>query len=226
MTFPCKDIFFLAKEILTLFINQIMQLLLLSALLATQLVSSAPYDPINGQKYITSHSSTTQLDPSQHQYEGFQDKPIKEWHFHVYFFQENEQSKADALRLKSELVESVRKGDFVAVCDGVDSTMLPNLNTSYIPGVNYGPRGPHPAGSFEIWAPIEHVGAIMSYIMLHRGENSILFHPLTQHCIEDHTGRIAWIGPSFNIDRTCLSFSDDECDEAQYSELRLGYSAD
>ena len=41
----------------------------------------------------------------------------------------------------------------------------------------------------------------MSYMMLHRGENSILFHPLTQHSVEDHTGRTMFLGPAFNIDR-------------------------
>ena len=57
------------------------------------------------------------------------------------------------------------------------------------------------AGSYEVWVPIEYVGEVMSYMMLHRGENSILFHPLTQHSVEDHTGRTMFLGPAFNIDR-------------------------
>jgi len=87
------------------------------------------------------------------------------------------------------------------------------------------PRGPHPAGSYEVWVPTEHLGAVTSYMMLNRGENSVMLHSLTPHCVEDHTGRVMWMGAPFNIDRTVLVQEGEECDEAQYPELGLGYSA-
>ena len=65
----------------------------------------------------------------------------------------------------------------------------------------------------------------MSHMMLNRGETSIMLHPLSVHCIEDHTGRLMWMGVPFNLDRTVLSFDDPECDGLQYPELKLGYSA-
>jgi DOPA 4,5-dioxygenase len=108
----------------------------------------------------------------------------------------------------------------------VTSEILANFTSDDdVPPVNMGPRGPHPAGSFEVWVPTEHLGAVTSYMMLHRGETSLLLHPLSLHCVEDHTGRIAWFGVPFNIDRTVLAFEDPECDSLQYPELGLGYSA-
>ncbi len=64
----------------------------------------------------------------------------------------------------------------------------------------------------------------MGHVMLNRGENSVMLHPLTKHCVEDHTGRVLWMGVPFNIDRTVLAFDDEECDSLQYPELGLGYS--
>jgi hypothetical protein len=57
-------------------------------------------------------------------------------------------------------------------------------------------------------------------MMLNRGENSVLLHPLTRHCVEDHTGRVMWMGAPFNLDRTVLAFDEPSCDEPQYVEVR------
>ncbi len=77
--------------------------------------------------------------------------PAFRFHLHVYFFQTNPQSVADALRLRDSLVSGVASGSFVAVCSGVTPSVLPGLNaSSSVPPVNMGPRGPHPAGSYEV----------------------------------------------------------------------------
>jgi len=166
------------------------------------------------------------LDGAAHQFTTWPDAELREFHFHVYFFQANEASVADALRLKGELVDAVASGAFVCVCDGVNSSNLAGFaSDAKVPPVNMGPRGPHPVGSYEVWVPSEHLGAVMSHLMLHRGERSVLFHPLSLHCVEDHTGRAMWLGPSFNIDRTVLSFDGADCDPPQYPELGLGYSS-
>ncbi len=57
--------------------------------------------------------------------------------------------------------------------------------------------------------------------MRRRGELSILVHPLTEHAIEDHTGRAMWLGPSYRPNLNVLTGSDDP----QYPELGLGYNA-
>ena len=199
---------------------------LLSLLPSLALASQPAYYPQGGAQYFTTHATQSPLPGASHYNTALKDSAIKEFHFHVYFFQSNPQAVADALRLRDSLVAGVADGSFVAVCDGVTSSVLPGFNsTSLVPPVNMVPRGPHPAGSFEVWVPVEHLGAVTSHMMLNRGENSVLLHPLSVHCLEDHTGRVMWMGVPFNLDRTVLAFDDPECDGLQYPELGLGYSA-
>lgn len=188
--------------------------------------ASKNYYPEGGNEFFTTHSTLEPLPGKSHYNEGFEDKDIKEFHFHVYFFQNNPQSVADAQRLRKSIVDRVSNGDFIAVCDGVNSENLPGFNsTDKVPPVNMEPRGPHPAGSYEVWVSQEYLGKVMSHMMLNRGENSVMLHSLTKHCIEDHTGRLMWMGVPFNIDRTVLLLDDPDCDGLQYPELGLGYSA-
>lgn len=155
---------------------------------------------------------------------NFKDPEIKEWHFHVYWFQNNRNQKEAALRIRNELIEHVRTKDFIVVLDGVNNSILPKLNTSNVPPINNGPRGPHPIGSYEVWTPKESMAKALSYFMRRRGGLSILLHPLTMHTIQDHTGRAMWLGKSFNLDLSVLCEDCNE-DKSQYPELGLGYSA-
>lgn len=70
--------------------------------------------------------------------------------------------------------------------------------------VNTAPRGPHPIGSFETWVPAEALGDVLGWFMLHRGNLSILLHPLTRHEIADHTHRAMWLGQSMPLDLSVL----------------------
>ena len=124
----------------------------------------------------------------------YEKESIKEYHFHVYFFQNRKESVADAERIRKEIINGVEEGEFVAVCHGVTSDMLPGLNETEIPPVNYGPIGPHPIGSFETWVPQEYLAQAMSFFMLRRNELSILVHPLTPNALEDHSGRAMFLG--------------------------------
>eukprot|EP00944_MAST-04C_sp_MAST-4C-sp1_P011782 g11782.t1 len=154
---------------------------------------------------------------------SIEDPEIKEWHFHVYWFQNNRNQKEAALRIRSELIEHVRKKDFIVVLDGVGTEILPKLKSN-VPPINNGPRGPHPIGSYEVWTPKESIAKALSYFMRRRGGLSILLHPLTMHTVQDHTGRAMWLGKSFNLDLSVLC---EDCpeDKLQYPELGLGYSA-
>ena len=53
------------------------------------------------------------------------DEQIKEWHFHVYFYQHNKHSYAAAMRIRQELLNEVRKKKFVAVFSGVTDKDIP-----------------------------------------------------------------------------------------------------
>lgn len=149
------------------------------------------------------------------------DPEIKEWHFHVYFFQQNEDSVNAAMRIRSMLIDAVARNEFIVVLNGINNTILPRVNVSNIPRVNLGPVGPHPCGSYEVWTPKEYLAPALSFMMRHRGELTILLHPLSPSSLEDHTGRAMWLGPPYRLDLTVLEGHDNP----QYTELRLGYSA-
>ena len=74
---------------------------------------------------------------------------IKEFHFHIYWLQNNGQAEKRALAFKEELIEQVKQNRFIVVCDGIDGKILPALK-SPVPKVNRGPIGPHPCGSYEV----------------------------------------------------------------------------
>ena len=70
--------------------------------------------------------------------------------------------------MRRDLVAAVRSKRFVAVCHGVTDAILPGLNTSNVPHVNMVPTGPHPAGSYEVWAPREYLADLLSFMLIRR----------------------------------------------------------
>ncbi|KIM58141.1 hypothetical protein SCLCIDRAFT_1218882 [Scleroderma citrinum Foug A] len=112
---------------------------------------------------------------------------IKEWHFHIYFHQNNAEELQAALELRDAVLRLRRDGAFVAV---------PLFR------VNTGPQGPHPVGSYEIWVPSTSFASVYSYLCQNRGNLSIFVHPLTKEERKDHEIRNAWMGPSFPLDLT------------------------
>jgi len=154
-------------------------------------------------------------------------KGIKEFHFHVYWFQHNRAQTLQAVRLRQMIIENVKARNFTAVCNGVTAAILPGLDEENVPDFNKEPKGPHPCGSYEVWTPKEYLPQLMSFFMLNRGELSVLLHPLGgplgMSSYEGHTDHVMWLGPSFRIDLSILSKS--AGDPPQYPGLGLGYSA-
>ncbi|KAF9453678.1 DOPA 4,5-dioxygenase [Macrolepiota fuliginosa MF-IS2] len=134
---------------------------------------------------------------------------IKEWHFHIYFHQNNDEEHQAALKLRDTVLRLRRDGAFVAV---------PLFR------VNMDPMGPHPVGSYEVWCPAETFSAVFSYMCLNRGNLSVLIHPLTREHRRDHEHRIAWLGQPYALDLSKLPVYTEEL-PLQYAALRLGYSA-
>ncbi|KJA21036.1 hypothetical protein HYPSUDRAFT_42422 [Hypholoma sublateritium FD-334 SS-4] len=133
---------------------------------------------------------------------------IKEWHFHIYFHQNNADEHRAALQLRDAVLRLRRDGAFVAV-------PLLHVNTS--------PIGPHPVGSYEIWTPSETFASVFSYLCMNRGDLSVLVHPLTRDQRKDHEVRNAWLGPAFPLDLGTLPVRSEEI-PSQYHSLKLGYS--
>jgi len=135
---------------------------------------------------------------------------IKEFHFHVYFFQTNHNSVEAALTLRSDILALTEAGYFQGVTP--------------LDRVNHAPIGPHPIGSYEVWCPTEDFAKLYSYMLLHRGNLAVLLHPLTRGEVGDHTTRASWLGGvSMPLDITQLREKLKEV-PAQYPEKGLGYS--
>jgi len=135
---------------------------------------------------------------------------IKEFHFHVYFFQANAKAVESALQLRNKIIElnNTRFG----------YTVIP------LDRVNYEPRGPHPIGSYENWVPIETFANVYQWFIQNHEGLSILVHPLSRYEIEDHSTRAAWIGEKLPLDLSKLTPVLDYI-PLQYPELGLGYSS-
>ena len=107
--------------------------------------------------------------------------------------------EAAAIALRDAIVEEVRAGNMTVVCDGITSDILPGLEDSRVPAFHTGPIGPHPVGSFEVWTPLEYLPQMLSFMMYHRGDISVLFHPLGQTEIRDHTSDAMWLGQPYPL---------------------------
>merc|ERR1712243_490838 len=129
----------------------------------------------------------------------------------------------EALRLRDLLVGEVAAKQLLVVLNGVTSYIWPGLDDSKVPNFNMEPIGPHPCGSYEVWVPQEGMSKALSFLMYHRGNLSVLVHPLGKTELMDHTRDAMWLGPSFPIDTSILDTTGG--DEPQYPELGLGYSA-
>ena len=147
---------------------------------------------------------------------------VKEYHFHVYWAQNNREQEAAALAIRDSVILEVAAGNMTVVCDGVTSDILPGLDDSEVPHFNTQPKGPHPVGSFEVWTPREYLEHMMTFMMYHRGSLSVLVHPLGKTELRDHTSDAMWLGPSYPLDLSALNPHGG--DDPQYPELGLGYS--
>ncbi|KAL0487530.1 hypothetical protein AKO1_008647 [Acrasis kona] len=137
------------------------------------------------------------------------DDCILEYHFHVYFRQNNRVNTEQAIALREKILR-------------LSATSSPKVYA--IPyHVNYKPIGPHLVGSYEVWVPYESFADFYQWIILNRGNLSILIHPLTRLEVKDHTERATWLGEEFPLDVSVLSELLPQV-PAQYPELKLGYS--
>ncbi|KAJ1680123.1 hypothetical protein EV182_000630 [Spiromyces aspiralis] len=112
------------------------------------------------------------------------------------------------MRLRKRILELVNMGFFKVVP---------------LSRVNYGPIGPHPMGSYEVWCPREHFPRAFSFFTLYRSGLTVLVHPLTREEVVDHSTRAVWMGTPAPVDLTALSKQLPKV-PAQYPELGLGYS--
>lgn len=138
---------------------------------------------------------------------------VKEYHFHLYFFQNNAKSRESAVAIRDKLTELIDQGYVTIVPQEVPG------------GVHAGPIGPHVIGSFEVWCPIESFARTFSWFTLNRSKHSVLVHPLTKEQLLDHSTRAVWMGQPLPLDIEI--FKQDVLDHypLEHPEYELGYSA-
>lgn len=71
--------------------------------------------------------------------------------------------------------------------------------------VNFGPRSPHPIGSYETCCNASTINAAQSFFMKNHGNLSILLHPLTRNEVLDHTSHAMWLGKDMPLDISVLN---------------------
>ncbi|KAG9297489.1 hypothetical protein G9A89_020891 [Geosiphon pyriformis] len=156
---------------------------------------------LSNQNSVTEYSKASLLEEAE-------TEEIKEFHFHVYFFQDNEENKKSAIALRQKILDLVDLGFFHPVP---------------FKEVNVRPIGPHAIGSYEVWCPKEHFSRVYSWFLINRGPFSVLVHPLTVDVLKDHTSRATWMGTSVPLDLSLLPTTLDHI-PLQYPELGMGYS--
>ena len=60
-------------------------------------------------------------------------------------------------------------------------------------------------GSYEVKCNVQEIGELLAWFMVHRGENSVMLHPLTRHEVRDHENRSMWLGNPIPLDLSQLS---------------------
>ncbi|KDO29524.1 hypothetical protein SPRG_05481 [Saprolegnia parasitica CBS 223.65] len=155
---------------------------------------------------------------------------FREWHFHTYFHAENPEELAKVVALRNALVANLESKDrrFVAVplhhYVG-NNTTEPQVRVKPTHGLNLVPVGPHPIGSFETWAPVEHFAEVYSWFVANRNGLSVFMHPLTREEVRDHTERAAWMGTPLVLDVSTLETQLAE-PASQYPFFQLGYATE
>jgi len=159
-----------------------------------------------------------------------EDYPIKEYHFHVYFFQSSPSSVTKAESLRNKILSlspsnsiSTPPSSSPSTSSSLSSPSSSHLVAVPLHRVNYAPIGPHLIGSYEVWVPIESFAEIFGFFTLNRNDLSVLVHPLTRHEVRDHNERAVWMGEKVPLDLSKLKEEREDI-PLQYPELGLGYS--
>lgn len=68
-----------------------------------------------------------------------------------------------------------------------------------------GPVGPHPRGSCQLTVKAGAFGAVLAWLMTHRGNLTIFIHGLSGSDYRDHTRHVLWLGPPETLDISMFS---------------------
>jgi aromatic ring-cleaving dioxygenase len=67
------------------------------------------------------------------------------------------------------------------------------------------PVGPHPRGSCQLAFGSDLFGAVVPWLIEHRGGLTVFAHAMTGDALKDHTEHVVWLGPSETLNLAALS---------------------
>ncbi|KAL8755341.1 MAG: hypothetical protein Q9184_004825 [Pyrenodesmia sp. 2 TL-2023] len=122
----------------------------------------------------------------------------------------------------SEFVAPIRNGDKpsfdedkqeVQLAEDLRQSIEQEFPELIIYKTHHKPVGPHPIGQFEIaiFNPAQ-FGALVPWLVIHRGPLSIVVHPNTGVALRDHTQSAMWLGERLSL-KTGIFDKHEEMDE-------------
>jgi len=108
---------------------------------------------------------------------------IVEYHIHIYFPEGDYDAMADAERVRQCVI---------AKFDGIMGM------TREVPG------GPHFVPMLQVNFPALRFAGVVPWMMLNRGDLSILVHPVTGDDLADHSDNALWLGDAVPINFDAL----------------------
>lgn len=107
---------------------------------------------------------------------------ITEYHVHIYYTEKSEAFAARLQKLADEKFGSRMR----------------------VTGLWGRAVGPHPVPMFELDFAPRDLEEVLSWVLLHRGELSVLLHPVTGDDLVDHRDHAIWIGTQLPLNLEAL----------------------
>jgi len=144
--------------------------------------------------------------------------PLRSFHIHLLFWQNNKENTAGALALKQQFAV-----DF-------NLTLEPPCRDLFqedrlcIFDPDMGPAGPFLTAQWAIFALPGQYNAPLQWFMQNRGDYDVLFHPNSGCEVEDHTLWPYWAGRVWEIDATIFSCDSPGCGLGNQTQKRISHN--
>ncbi|KAL4464092.1 hypothetical protein ABPG74_006029 [Tetrahymena malaccensis] len=125
--------------------------------------------------------------------------PIKSWHIHILYWQNNQKSVEGAYQLRDKFMK-----DFAHVL-GAPCTDLFHQDHLCMFEAYDRPDGPFLVAQWAAFVPLEHFQAVTQWSIQNRSGYDLLIHPNSGCEVEDHTWWAMWSGTPWQLDTSIFS---------------------
>jgi aromatic ring-cleaving dioxygenase len=124
---------------------------------------------------------------------------FESYHIHVLFWQNNAESTAAALKLRSDFMIEFGLNE-TSTCEMLPSDPAPTEKDICFFNTAYGPAGPFLTAQYSFFIPINYFQMATSWITPRRTILDIFVHPNSGCGLQDHIHYGMWIGSKWEID--------------------------